>query len=671
MAQSPSLTWQSSTDNDARNQFLKTGRLSNSQDSQLRRINDRFVVFALSTDLGSIVNSTSPTVWSLGVVRDPAVQYRSPSGLQNRSPFYRTQYDIIGDAIDAFVKNYTTAVEEANKLDSRIMTDGDAISTEYGDLLALSTRQAMAGLEITVSSLSENQWNTSDVKAFMKDTGISQRINPVDTLFAAFPFYLYMDAKLGGLLLDPFNGPFFAGPDLGILYPQALGNNQNNEKMAIENSGNMLIMAFAHAQFSGDGTLIARHYDLLKNWTDYLVEHSLHTTNQVSSDRIAKDNSSNLAIKGILGIAAMSKISEALNKSEESDMYSANASQLASQWVDLATEGGHIVSIYGDPSSEGLIYNLYADILLKTKLVPDSVYTGLTTFYDNLIVNQAPQNIRFGLSYDGNAAGEAKAPWTLFTAATTTSNTTRDQLIARAHSRAALNQTAGDNPTTYKTDTGQSFLNYGQASPAQGAMFALLATRLETRPVEPLAPNQAPTDNSGPNRASNAGVIAGVVISGFVGVAFLAMFLFLIWRRRIQRITQEQLKPVPFDPNLLYRQRTTPPIPGNNLAGEERLHPLPVPVPPVDTSRRYRPSTSEPYTSPVSHDPSSPTNTSLPDQSQNFSMYSGSQFTSDTSHLRHEIANLRQQMVGLQAQQASWNPTPPPRYDNPRDSLMR
>ena len=46
-------------------------------------------------------------------------------------------------------------------------------SIEYADLVALGTRQAMAGLEITVSVNLDGSVNTSDVQAFMKDSGNS------------------------------------------------------------------------------------------------------------------------------------------------------------------------------------------------------------------------------------------------------------------------------------------------------------------------------------------------------------------------------------------------------------------------------------------------------------------------------------------------------------------
>ena len=126
------------------------------------------------------------------------------------------------------------------------MRDASAISNNYADLVALGARQAMAGVDITVSKGTDNAWNISDVKVFMKDTGVSQyvlpnaecrstmvcllfalwflrRISPVDGLFSALPIFLYLNSSLGGLLLDPllelqasFGGSDYSASDLGM-----------------------------------------------------------------------------------------------------------------------------------------------------------------------------------------------------------------------------------------------------------------------------------------------------------------------------------------------------------------------------------------------------------------------------------------------------------------------
>jgi hypothetical protein len=76
--------------------------------------------------------------------------------------------------IDAFVKDFPAARTRAIELDQKILNDAAAVSNDYGDLVSLATRQAMAGIEITLSTQADGNLNLSDVQAFMKDVGNSQ-----------------------------------------------------------------------------------------------------------------------------------------------------------------------------------------------------------------------------------------------------------------------------------------------------------------------------------------------------------------------------------------------------------------------------------------------------------------------------------------------------------------
>lgn len=54
------------------------------------------------------------------------------------------------------------------------MNAAQSVSSEYADLVAFGARQAMASSDITVAKNSDGTYNTSDVKAFQRDTGIGQ-----------------------------------------------------------------------------------------------------------------------------------------------------------------------------------------------------------------------------------------------------------------------------------------------------------------------------------------------------------------------------------------------------------------------------------------------------------------------------------------------------------------
>ena len=73
--------------------------------------------------------------------------------------------------ITTFLQDYANAVQRADALDAALIKNASAVSAHYSDLVSMTARQAMAGTELTVGSLEDQGWNTSDVKMFMKNLG--------------------------------------------------------------------------------------------------------------------------------------------------------------------------------------------------------------------------------------------------------------------------------------------------------------------------------------------------------------------------------------------------------------------------------------------------------------------------------------------------------------------
>ena len=65
--------------------------------------------------------------------------------------------------------DFPNSLERAKALDARIFSDASAISSNYADLVSLATRQAMAGMELTVGQ----DGSAANVMMFMQDTGSS------------------------------------------------------------------------------------------------------------------------------------------------------------------------------------------------------------------------------------------------------------------------------------------------------------------------------------------------------------------------------------------------------------------------------------------------------------------------------------------------------------------
>lgn len=77
-------------------------------------------------------------------------------------------------------------------------------------------------------------------------------------------------------------------------------------------------------------SLFYSQYDLLDQWTQFLITDSLIPANQISTDDFAGSlaNQTNLAIKGIVGIKAMSQIASLTGKSSVSSNYSVRTSAI-------------------------------------------------------------------------------------------------------------------------------------------------------------------------------------------------------------------------------------------------------------------------------------------------------------------------------------------------------
>lgn len=100
-AQTSGSTYQTGADADVRTQFIQHGTLLNTQDTSYRAVNDRWPIFAHAHDLGTVGSSTSEAaVFSIGHVRDPAIQYIvANSVLQDRSLYFWSSYSSVLDAV--------------------------------------------------------------------------------------------------------------------------------------------------------------------------------------------------------------------------------------------------------------------------------------------------------------------------------------------------------------------------------------------------------------------------------------------------------------------------------------------------------------------------------------------------------------------------------------------
>ena len=268
-------------------------------------------------------------------------------------------------------------------------------------------------------------------------------------------------------------------------YPFALSMEANDEMTGLDDSwgGPTNSKGLRQAQ-----RWLNRSYDLWKQWTGYLVEYSLEPENQLSTDDFAGwlALQTNLALKGIIGIKAMSELSEVMGNEKDAKYYRNISEVYIKKWekFGMSRDGSHAKLAYDWYGSWTTLYSLYADALLcfhpssdsssttsessnKSNFIPSYIYGKQSSWYG--AVHQT-----YGLPLDSRHL-YTKSDWE-FEAAAVASPKVRALIISKV--ARWLNETSTDRPFTdlYETEgeggwPGPHFMN----RPVVGAHFASLA----------------------------------------------------------------------------------------------------------------------------------------------------------------------------------------------------
>ncbi|ROW08173.1 hypothetical protein VPNG_06905 [Cytospora leucostoma] len=469
-ADTDGVTWKIGADTVVRPQFEANQTLDNTQDTNYRAINDNWPVFALSKDLGNVSSSEVGVLFTIGVSQDNVVNFQGNSSSATAlTALWKSAYSSAEDANAAFYNDYSSASSASASLDSQIATDtSNAAGENYTIITTLAVRQVFG-------ATAPAQGNQTYL--FLKEISSDGDSNTVDVIYPALPLFLYLNETLVKLMLDPLyenqeSGDYpntYAEHDLGV-FPNALGYPEgNDEAMPLEECGNMIIATLAYAQRAGDTAYLSQHWGKLEQWAGYLVNESLIPADQISTDDFAGSlaNQTNLALKGIIALKAMGQIS---NLTGISSTYDATADEYLPQWenygINFNASPPHAVLDYNDPTSHGVLYNLYADRLLGLNFVPEEVYTIQSDFYPTVA-------LEYGVPLD-TRHNWVKSDWELWAAAIA-DETTRDLFInLEAHWVNTTTQTTpfGD---LFDGDTSGYTSAEFIARPVQGGLFSLLA----------------------------------------------------------------------------------------------------------------------------------------------------------------------------------------------------
>lgn len=402
--------------------FFQNHTLNNDVVSFTTDFGDHTPVFAFAHDSG-VVNEASVR-YTIGSVQDPIVQYITDEGLTRLKPWWSKCYGDLNAMIRFHWEDYDTVQMIGTEFEMQLQADVNHFyegteelasngpawgsqpipgsgtdqygqqfvfngASDYGfldpsnwtgiappyvseaqsyySIVALSARQIMGAYVFAQGPNASSQ----DPLVFQKEISSNGNVNTVDVLYPAAPFFLYANPNLLRYALQPLyeyqerqfypNG--YCIHDLGTHFPNATGHVEGtDEYMPVEESANLILMSYAYYKFTGDADWLTSHYGLLRQFTHYLIDFSLVPEAQLSTDDFAGAllNQTNLAIKGIVGLQAMSYIANLANNATDATDYANTAKSYYDQWEVLGIDPSHkhTTLAYQWRSSWGLLYNI-------------------------------------------------------------------------------------------------------------------------------------------------------------------------------------------------------------------------------------------------------------------------------------------------------------------------
>ncbi|KAF2175656.1 DUF1793-domain-containing protein [Zopfia rhizophila CBS 207.26] len=385
--------------------------------------------FAKSFKLGDTSESSrsksDSVLFTIAHIQDPVVQYASARGLTYMRPLWKSWFPVDDELIQYHYNDFTNAEALARNYSEQLRIDAyKSGSTNYVDIVALSARQAMGA-----TSFSGTPESPLLFLKEISSNGNCQTVDVIFPAFPFFLYTnpRWAAYLLEPLIEHQLSGQYpndYSMHDLGYHFPNLTGHaDGRDEYMPVEECGDMLVMGLALVNSMGYNTdaeaqsiwstvgdktdysvqnekpfalanlsthdgiphiddtwgggakgvrqakkWLSKSYDLWKKWTGYLVEYSLEPHNQLCTDDFAGwlALQTNLALKGIIGIKAMSELADLLDRTGDADNYRNISDTYIAKWQDfgISRDGSHAKLAYDWYGSWTTLYSLYADAVL-------------------------------------------------------------------------------------------------------------------------------------------------------------------------------------------------------------------------------------------------------------------------------------------------------------------
>ena len=182
----------------------------------------------------------------------------------------------------------------------------------------------------------------------------------------------------------------FAIHDIGTKYPNATGHdNEVEENMPVEESGNLILLAYAYVVATSNITWATQYQAIFKKYADYLTVDGLNESVQLATNDCCGPlaNQTNLAIKAAIALNAYGNL---FNDSTYSATGLEFASQLYGNGLGLDDARTHFKLQYGNDTKYNqdddyaVVFNIYPDILFSLNTFPQSTYAMLASYYPTI-----------------------------------------------------------------------------------------------------------------------------------------------------------------------------------------------------------------------------------------------------------------------------------------------
>lgn len=378
-------------------------------------------------------------------------------------------------------KQYFQLEQRGIKFDDDTMAEMEkAGGADYKYLTSLLFRQTIAAHKLVADIDGTPMF-------FSKENDSNGCIDTVDVTYPSSPFFLLFNPKLLEAQLEPLMGYAalprwrfpFAPHDLGT-YPlangQVYGGGEDNEEnqMPVEESGNLIIMIAALERSEGNWDFAKRFMPQLTQWADYLEKKGMDPENQLSTDDFAGHlaHNTNLSIKAIEALGAFVQIARGVGDAKLADRYEAIVRKLPAQWEKMALDGNHYKLAFDQSGTWSQKYNLVWDDLLDLHLFPKRIMDTEWTFYSKQLQH-------YGLPLD-NRKAITKLDWEVWTATLAPKSEQFQDLIHRLV--VWTDETPSRVPTTdyYDTVTGKQ-IGFQARSVVGGVFIKALRDKEEAK----------------------------------------------------------------------------------------------------------------------------------------------------------------------------------------------